>query len=525
MHRGGSSQKPGPGRRDVVGGIGAGLAALVASGNAARAQVNNPNTLIQAALGEGQRFTAAAVTELARTISRRPYVAPSSDLAEPFSGLSYERYVAIKALPAGRIWDGEARGFVAEPLARGFVFTTPVTLFTVEDGQVRRAVFDRTRYDFGGLVVPPNAPDPGFSGVRIEAMTPGAPPFEFAIIQGATFIRGAARGQNFGIIARALTLKAAETRGEEFPAFRAFWLERPIAGTSTLVIHGLVDSESVAGAVRMTFRPGEATIVDVETTLFPRVNLEHVGLGGAGATFLFGPNVRRTTDDARPAVHDASGLSILNGQGEWLWRPLNNPDTLQVSAFLDDSPKGFGLLQRERDFTAFQDDVQHYEGRPSLWIEPIGEWGQGAVQLIEIPSDAEVNKNILVYWRPKAVMQAGSEVTLAYRQFWSWAPPERPLLATVTSTRSGRGSTGRRRRFVVEFAGDPLADTVPDLRAALTASPGAIQGTRLWSYFERKSVRVTFELDPGNETACEMRLVLQSGAKPLSETWLYRWTP
>ncbi len=464
------------------------------------------------------------MTEIARALSKRPFSAPPNDLPDAVANLTYEQYIAIKTTPSSRLWDSEGRGFVAEPLSRGFVFRTSVTLYTVEDGQVRRLAFDRGRFDFGGLALPANTPEIGFSGFRLVS-TMGEAPFEFAILQGATFFRALARGQNFGIVARALTLKPAETRGEEFPFFRAFWLERPVAGSNVLVVHGLIDSESVTGAVRMTFRPGEATIVDVETTLFPRVQLEHVGIGGMGATYLFGPYARRSTDDVRPAVYEVSGLHILNGNGEWLWRPVNNPDTLQISAFLDDNPKGFGLIQRERDFAAFGDDAQRPEKRPSLWIEPLGEWGPGAVQLIEIPSDSEINDNILAYWRPKAPMAAGSEVTLNYRQFWCWAPPERPDVAPVALTRAGRGSSGRRRRFLVEFAGDALAAPPADVKAVLSASPGALSDVKLFAYPERKAVRVAFELDPGGETACEMRLLLQSGTKPLSETWLYRWTP
>jgi glucans biosynthesis protein len=288
----------------------------------------------------------------------------------------------------------------------------------------------------------------------------------------------------------------------------------------------VIDSESSTGAVRMTFRPGEMTIVDVETTLFPRVNLEHVGLGGMGSTFLFGPNDRRNVDDIRPAVHESTGLQMLNGRGEWLWRPLHNPETLQISAFVDAAPRGFGLIQRERSFEAFQDDEQRYERRPSLWIEPLGDWGQGSVQLLEIPSDAEINDNVLAYWRPRAPMPAGGEVALAYRQYWCWTPPERPPLATSGTTRVGRGSTGRRRRFTVDFTGDMLGDPFPqDLKPILTVGPGSVHNLRVWSYPERKVVRVAFELDPGNENACEMRLILEAGGKPISETWLYRWTP
>jgi glucans biosynthesis protein len=517
-----------PTRRDAVGLLGTGLASLALGPDAALAQTpppGSPQALIQGTLGEGQRFNGGGVVDIARALARRPFAAPPNDLPEIFGGLNYEQYIAIKPQPAARIWEGEGRGFVAEPIPRGFVFTTPVTLFTVEDGIIRRVLFDRNRFDFGALNVPQNTPDPGFSGFRLVSTGLGGVPLEFAIVQGATFFRALARGQNFGTVARALTLKPAEARGEEFPSFRAFWLERPVAGTNSILIHGLIDSESVTGAVRMTFRPGEATIVDVETTLFPRVNLEHVGLGGMGSTFLFGPNVRRTTDDVRPAVYDASGLQMLNGKGEWLWRPLNNPDTLQISAFVDENPKGFGLIQRERDPSFFQDDVQQPERRPTVWIEPIGEWSQGAVQLIEIPSDSEVNDNILAYWRPRAPMQGGSEVSFAYRQFWCWTPPERPALASVAATRSGRGPGGRRRRFLVEFMGEPLGAAVPELRPAVSTATGQIQNVRFWAYPERKAVRVVFDLDPGGENACEMRLTLQAGPRAISETWLYRWTP
>jgi glucans biosynthesis protein len=193
---------------------------------------------------------------------------------------------------------------------------------------------------------------------------------------------------------------------------------------------------------------------------------------------------------------------------------------------MDTSPKGFGLLQRDGSYETFQDDEQHYERRPSVWIEPLGEWGAGSVQLLEIPSDSEINDNILAYWRPKQPMAAGSEVAFAYRIYWAWAAPERPPLATVSNTSVGRGSNVRRRRFFVDFAGDMLGDMPPtDLKPVVSVSPGTTLNLKTWPYPERKTMRVSFELDPGNESACEMRLILEAGGKPISETWLYRWTP
>jgi glucans biosynthesis protein len=502
--------------------IGVSIAGL-AYAPATRAQT--PQAVIYARMGDNQRFDAATVVDIARQLAREAFVPPPNDLPDVFSSLTYEQYISVKSRQP-LLWGSEGRGIAVEPLHRGFVFNNAVDLYLVEDGAIRRVGYDPTQFDYGGINVPNNLSDIGFSGFRLVAQPGNGNPFDFAIIQGATFFRALARGQNYGIIARALAVKPADPKGEEFPLFRAFWLERPAHGSNSITIHGVIDSESATGAIRMTFRPGDMTIVDVETTLFPRVNLDHVGLGGMGSTYFFGPNDRRNIDDVRSAAYEASGLQMLNGQGEWLWRPVHNPETLQISAFVDNSPRGFGLLQRERSFEAFHDDQQRFERRPSLWIEPLGDWGQGSVQLLEIPTDSELNDNILSYWRPKAPMAAGSEVAFAYRQYWGWNAPERPPLATVAATRVGRGSGGRRRRFAVDFSGDALGDNLPaDIKSVLTVGPGAFQNLKILPYPDRKTVRVAFELDPGNENACEMRLILEAGGKPISETWLYRWTP
>ncbi|MBN9447911.1 MAG: glucan biosynthesis protein [Bosea sp.] len=481
--------------------------------------------LVQSVIAEGQRFEASLVVEAARMLSRRPMVPlTATDLPEGYATLPYDQYVGIRAQPGGLIWAGENRGFTIEPMHRGYVFSAPVSLFAVEDDVVRRVAFDRGKFDYGRVTPPPAGLDLQFSGFRVA--TGLERPFEVATFQGATFFRSLARGQNFGALARALILRPGETRGEEIPFFRAFWIERPSPASGVLIIHGLLDSESVAGAVRMTLRPGDMTFIDVEMTLFARANLDHVGFGCTMGTFFAGPQIRRTFDDVRPAVHELSGVQMQSGSGEWIYRPLSNPANLQVSSFQDSNPRGFGLVQRERDPNAFLDDDQRLELRPSVWMEPLGDWGQGSVQLIEIPTDSELNDNIIAYWRPRQPIAAGSETTVAYRQAWCWQPPDRPALALATRTRQGRGTQGRRRRFIVDFTGERLADAglVAATRAIVTATPGAVHNLRLWPFPERRTMRVGFEVDPGNENLSELRLVLDAGGQAVSETWLNRWT-
>ncbi|MGU3537609.1 glucan biosynthesis protein [Methylobacterium sp. A54F] len=487
----------------------------------------------------GAAFDADTVPALARALARLPYAAPADDLPGSLKGLSREQYGAIR-IPAERaLWADEALGFTVEPLHRGSIFTTPVALALVEAGTVRPVAYDRAQFETGGFVLPdlgagPGAsqgsfqgpPGPsGFSGFRLRARFGTGDLSDFGIFQGASFFRLLARGQGFGVTARALTLRPADARGEEFPLFRAFWIERPAPG-EPLVIHALVDSESAAGALRMVLRPGDASVAEIETTIVSRRAIDHLGLGGMQAAYLFGPHDRRGSDDARAGAYAAGGLQIRNGADEAIWRPVHNPESLQISSFVDRGPKGFGLMQRARAYAAFEDDVQHWEWRPSLWLEPLDDWNAGAVTLLEIPSDSEFNENVLAYWRPETPIAAATETRFRYRQTWCWEPPAPPPVAGVAGTRSGRGGTAARRLFLVDFAGEALFEAGADaLEAALTAGPGSIVRRQLYAYPERRTVRVAFELDPGGERVCELRLALTRAGRPVTETWLYRWTP
>jgi periplasmic glucans biosynthesis protein len=478
---------------------------------------------LQAVLQDGMRFDPAMVIEAARQLARRPYLQPNAALPDPFNGMTYEAYVGIRHRPERLVFADDGRPVVMEPLHRGYLFTTPVAISIVENGDVKRVAYDPSRYQFGRLAPPPNVPDIGFSGFRLLAG--GENGREIAIFQGASFFRSLAMGQNLGVMARAMAIRTADARGEEFPIFRAFWIERPAADGVT-VVHAVADSESATAAFRFIIRPNDITIIDTEATVFARAVVDHIGFAAMQATFLFAANRRRNVDDMRPAVHEINGLQMINGRGEWIWRPVSNPEQLQISSFVDENPKGFGLIQRERDFAAFHDDDQQFQLRPSLWIEPIGDWGPGHVQLVEIPSDSEVNDNIIAFWKPRQPLAAGSETAFAYRQFWCWTTPERNPLASAVGFRIGRGGALRRRRFLVEFAGGFLAqDQPPEAKLSLSAGPAQLLNPRLIFNHARKTARVTFELDPGNDNAAELRLVLEGADGPLSETWLYRWTP
>jgi glucans biosynthesis protein len=242
--------------------------------------------------------------------------------------------------------------------------------------------------------------------------------------------------------------------------------------------------------------------------------------------FRFGPNDNVGIDDFRPAVHDSDGLAIWNGKGERLWRPLINPETLQVSAFIDDNPRGFGLLQRHREFTDYQDLEAHYERRPSLWVETIGNWGNGNVELVEIPSKFEFHDNIVAFWRPSQPIPAQSEYRLTYRLHWCWTPPIAPGLATVIETRVGAGPGKGTRLFVIDFTGGSLAELNQDapVEPIIALSAGIVKALVARPNPMIGGWRVSFILETGGAKLCDLRCTLKLGDKVLSEVWSYRWT-
>ena len=242
--------------------------------------------------------------------------------------------------------------------------------------------------------------------------------------------------------------------------------------------------------------------------------------------FLFDANDRTRVDDYREAVHDSTGLLIWNGKGEQIWRPLANPRELQISAFSDSGPRGFGLMQRGRQFSDYQDLEAHYEKRPSLWVEPIGDWGEGIVELVEIPTSREVNDNIVAFWRPHDPLKAKGEYILNYRLHWCWTLPSASPLAKVVDTRCGLSWDQKNRQFVIDFVGGALKGRRPDPPPAIDvgADKGKIENAVVEPNPATGGWRLSFQLAQGSEKLVEMHARLMDGDNPLTETWIYRWT-
>jgi glucans biosynthesis protein len=258
-----------------------------------------------------------------------------------------------------------------------------------------------------------------------------------------------------------------------------------------------------------------------------------MGVAPLTSMFWFDETNRRQARDWRPEIHDSDGLALWTGAGEHIWRPLNDPPQLQVSSFVDNNPKGFGLLQRDRNFDNYQDDGVFYDRRPSVWVEPLEAWGEGAVQLVEIPTDDEISDNIVAYWLPKAPVKAGSEWIFKYRLHWLADEPYPPALGRVIATRVGRGGIpGQprpkdKKKIVIDFAGGPLEDRKKGdpVQLIVDAARGAIDGDYTLQVVGTRHWRAFFDIAVDGDAPVDIRAFLRYGDRPLTETWLFQFIP
>jgi periplasmic glucans biosynthesis protein len=470
-------------------------------------------------------FNGATVRNMARQLASQPFKAPDSTLPAPFKDLDFDAYRGIRFNPAKALWRGDRQKFSVQFFHRGYIYHDRVDIFEVSDGKAEPIRYSSDLFSFDKIT--PSSVDMGFAGFRIHyPLNKPEPADEVCAFLGASYFRAVAKGQGYGLSARGLSIKTADSGGEEFPVFRSFWLERPAPGANIIVIHALLDSPSAAAAFRFTIRPGEDTVFDTETATYPRVDITQAGLAPLTSMYLFDANDRVRFDDWRAAVHDSNGLQIRTGHDEAIWRPLTNPRELQISAFQDSSPRGYGLAQRQRTFVDYQDLESRYEKRPTAWVEPIGDWGQGVVELVEIPSDREVNDNMVAFWRPHDLLRAKGEYLLNYRLHWCWAPPGEVKLAQTLQTRCGLSFNQKHRQFVIDFVGDSLKELKPDSAPALDV--GCDKGKIISAVTEPNpdvsGWRISIELDTQDNKLVELHARLMQNDRPLTETWVYRWT-
>ncbi len=480
----------------------------------------------------GQAAFAFGFDDVARSaeqLAGAAYKKPADTLPKELASLSYDQFRDIRYRPDHAWWREAKLPFELGFFHRGMVYDQPVKISEISEQGVVEIKFDADLFDYGANKIDAARMGAlGFAGFRVHFPLVDKYKDEVLSVLGASYFRALGKEQGYGLSARALAIDTGLPSGEEFPRFVEFWIERPAPAAKELVIYALLDSRRVAGAYRFTLKPGTETVIDVKARLYLRETVGKLGVAPLTSMFFYGENQKSPADDFRPEVHDSDGLSVRAANGEWIWRPLVNPKRLLVTSFATANLLGFGLMQRDREFLHYEDLETHYQKRPSAWVEPIGSWGPGRVELVQIPSPDESNDNIVAYWVPDTPPQAKQPWDLEYRMRWQKDGEARPPLAWVRQTRRGQGyekGPDNSIGLIIDFEG-PVFKKLPaetKLEAMVTADAN-IEILRRHTY--RNTItggwRVALSVRRvDNSKPAELRAHLRNGNDTVSETWSY----
>jgi periplasmic glucans biosynthesis protein len=499
-----------------------------------------PISTAAAGNGTARAFDYAWLKGQARFLANSAFQASKDVLPATMAALSYDQYQSLRFRSDHSLWGDAGLPFRLQFFHVGRGFAQAVHLFEVNDGQAREILYDPAMFEFDKAGIDPAVmrDHAGFAGFRVQFVTDWKA--DIAAFLGAAYFRAVGGDtRQYGLSARALAVDTAFPRPEEFPRFTSFWFERPAKGQGSMTLYALMDSPSIAGALRFQIAPGGTQVMDIDSALYPRKPIERLGIAPLTSMFFYGKNDRRAVNDWRPEIHDSDGLSMWTGSGEWIWRPLTNPAQNHLNSFFDENPRGFGLLQRDRNWDHYQDDGVYYDRRPSLWVEPKasghGGWGKGAVQLFEIPTGDETSDNIVAFWNPAEKPKAGQEMLFSYRLYWGTRMPYASPLAQTIATRTGIGGTvGQKRQyyswhFAVDFSGGELGALAKDanVEAVISTSKGTTEHVTAHYVEEIKGYRALFDIRPPDDSndAIDLRMYLRIDSRPLTETWIYQWMP
>jgi glucans biosynthesis protein len=469
------------------------------------------------------------VAKAAEQLAAQAWKKPSQALPKELDSLNYDQYRDLRYRPDNALWRGAKLPFELTFFHQGFRYDQPVKISEVGEQGAAEVRFDPALFDYGSIKVDPEKlAGLGFAGFRVHFPLNGKGKDEVLSFLGASYFRALGKDQHWGLSARALAVDTGLPSGEEFPRFVEFWIERPAAAAKELVIYGLMDSRRMAGAYRFILRPGVETVVEVKARLYLREAVGKFGVAPLTSMFFYGENQRPGSEDYRPEVHDSDGLLLHAANNEWIWRPLQNPKRLLVTSFATVNPIGFGLMQRDRDFSRYEDLESRYERRPSAWVEPKGSWGPGRIELVQIPSPDESNDNIVAYWVPDAAPALKQPWDVEYRLFWQKETDTRPPHSWVMQSRRGHGyvrSPDSNVGMIVDFDGPLLRKLPADARVeGVVSSDAGVEMLRRHTY--RNEVtggwRMALEMRRvDNSKPAELRAFLRLDNNQVSETWSY----
>ena len=493
-------------------------------------------------LGAPETFSFDGLKNVAERMAREPFTPPPQPDPDIVSKIDYERWGQIHFNTDSALFANGPGQFPVTFFHIGKFFPKSVEMYVVEGGQARPILYDQAMFD-----MPPDSPARllpkaiGFAGFRIQEPRDRKLDWrknDWAAFLGAAYFRAIGELYQYGLSARGVAVDTAVAgRDEDFPDFTHFYIEAPTSN-DTIVVNALLNGASVTGAYRFTMTRGKGVVMTDRAHAQPAQGHRAPRHRAADHHVLVlrdqeGHRDRLAAGGARFGRARACGLA----RGERIWRPLNNPERTTASAFADQSPRGYGTLQRDRVFDHYLDGVYLRSPTEPLGRSPSDDWGQGAVQLIEIPTDDEIHDNVVATWVPADPATAGKSLRLQVQA--ALGAPTSPIRRRwPAASQPGSGAAASPacpappgvRKFMVEFLGGPLEHLPFGVKpeAVLYTSRG-----HFTSYLYTEAVpdgvnghwRAQFDLVVDGTDPVEMRCHLKTGNDILTETWAFQYHP
>jgi glucans biosynthesis protein len=478
--------------------------------------------------------TLDTVAQEAQALIQKPQRTPKA-LPRGLQSLSYDQYREIRFRPSEALWWNTDSRFRVEFFHLGHLFNNQMNIFEISETHMQEIPFIEDAFDYGNSGYEPgffNSPK-GYSGIRVKYPLNTEEVFDDLIVfQGASYFRALGARQTYGLSLRGIAMNTIGEK-EDFPRFTKLWLKKPKPSADQFTIFALLEGEKVTGAYQFDISPKGVAKIEVHARLFFREDgAAEVGIAPLTSMFVFGENSNNPTiRDWRPEVHDSDGL-LLYADSKWDWFPLENLPGRTITRVPKVKLRGFGLLQRDRDFRNYKDLEAHYERRPSAWIEPNGKWAPGEIVLYTFGTDTEATDNVIAYWKPDIEVGATGPIDFSYTISLPTKDPEHDL-AKVMETRVGqRTMDSEATTLIIEFSRPKsiAIDEIEGLSIGFDHGEAELIEKPVIQYnAPEDQIRVFahFKTPRGDTSSSPYRMsaqLLRQGHQ-MSERWNYTWKP
>jgi len=439
--------------------------------------------------------------------------------------IEYEKYSEIRFKPEYTFWRENSK-FHMQFFPQGYIYQESIKINEVWEDYQTPIFYQGSYFSIPhGINIDKFNELSGFSGLKLlYPINSENVHEEFAVFQGSSYFRIISKGQIYGLSARGIAINTGLQTPEEFPIFSEFWIEKPKPKSEKVIVHSHLVGNSIEGYYKFTLYPGEVSKAEVTFESIIKRDIEKIGIAPLTSMFWYGES-STSLNPPYPESHDSDGLLIQDDQ-TFIWIPLENPKKPTTTIFKVKKLKGFGLMQRDREFSSYEDPRYEYHKRPSAWVEPVNSenWENGYISLYRIPTRDDLMDNIIVFYSPEKLPTKGDNIKFSYNIKMIDKLKLDDDFAEVVSTKIIQNKDKNLISFFIDFKGLDLKNfEEKDYKFNLEGEDYEVLECLLNPINNLDKLRVSIKLSQKNKniTSSTISGFISEDSKIKSEVWKY----